>query len=143
MSNFAARDELGVSLLLCESLYSAEAEGQASAIVRETDGTLLKSALTAVKPADKSEPKVVRPVLEKAVIAKAAVPVIAAAPAIPAVAKPAPAQFVEAVRRRRPALSPEPILPIAGKRNILVTSALPYVNNVPHLGNIIGMYVRN
>uniref|UniRef100_A0A6Q2X7T0 Methionine--tRNA ligase, cytoplasmic n=1 Tax=Esox lucius TaxID=8010 RepID=A0A6Q2X7T0_ESOLU len=25
-----------------------------------------------------------------------------------------------------------------GKRNILVTSALPYVNNVPHLGNIIG-----
>ncbi|XP_071695811.1 probable methionine--tRNA ligase [Rutidosis leptorrhynchoides] len=29
-------------------------------------------------------------------------------------------------------------LPIAGKRNILITSALPYVNNVPHLGNIIG-----
>ncbi|CAH9143742.1 unnamed protein product [Cuscuta epithymum] len=25
-----------------------------------------------------------------------------------------------------------------GQRNILVTSALPYVNNVPHLGNIIG-----
>ena len=30
------------------------------------------------------------------------------------------------------------ILPIEGKRNILITSALPYVNNVPHLGNIIG-----
>ncbi|KAI0395623.1 methionyl-tRNA synthetase [Xylariaceae sp. FL0594] len=30
------------------------------------------------------------------------------------------------------------ILPESGKRNILVTSALPYVNNVPHLGNIIG-----
>lgn len=29
-------------------------------------------------------------------------------------------------------------LPEAGKRNILITSALPYVNNVPHLGNIIG-----
>lgn len=29
-------------------------------------------------------------------------------------------------------------LPQANKRNILVTSALPYVNNVPHLGNIIG-----
>ncbi|KAL8106173.1 putative methionine--tRNA ligase [Apium graveolens] len=29
-------------------------------------------------------------------------------------------------------------LPISGKRNILITSALPYVNNVPHLGNIIG-----
>jgi methionyl-tRNA synthetase len=31
-----------------------------------------------------------------------------------------------------------PKLPEEGKRNILVTSALPYVNNVPHLGNIIG-----
>ena len=30
------------------------------------------------------------------------------------------------------------ILPEEGKRNILITSALPYVNNVPHLGNIIG-----
>lgn len=30
------------------------------------------------------------------------------------------------------------ILPEPGKKNILVTSALPYVNNVPHLGNIIG-----
>lgn len=29
-------------------------------------------------------------------------------------------------------------LPGPGKRNILITSALPYVNNVPHLGNIIG-----
>ncbi|KAK4252143.1 tRNA synthetases class I (M)-domain-containing protein [Corynascus novoguineensis] len=32
----------------------------------------------------------------------------------------------------------EPILPQPGKENILITSALPYVNNVPHLGNIIG-----
>ena len=30
------------------------------------------------------------------------------------------------------------ILPRAEKRNVLITSALPYVNNVPHLGNIIG-----
>ncbi|KAL2221399.1 methionyl-tRNA synthetase [Thermoascus aurantiacus ATCC 26904] len=30
------------------------------------------------------------------------------------------------------------ILPIKGQRNILITSALPYVNNVPHLGNIVG-----
>ncbi|BBN15558.1 methionyl-tRNA synthetase [Marchantia polymorpha subsp. ruderalis] len=29
-------------------------------------------------------------------------------------------------------------VPIPGKRNVMVTSALPYVNNVPHLGNIIG-----
>ena len=29
-------------------------------------------------------------------------------------------------------------VPVEGKRNILITSALPYVNNVPHLGNIIG-----
>ncbi|PIA51040.1 hypothetical protein AQUCO_01100100v1 [Aquilegia coerulea] len=31
-----------------------------------------------------------------------------------------------------------PKLPIPGQRNIMITSALPYVNNVPHLGNIIG-----
>uniref|UniRef100_A0ACD5ZRK6 Uncharacterized protein n=1 Tax=Avena sativa TaxID=4498 RepID=A0ACD5ZRK6_AVESA len=30
------------------------------------------------------------------------------------------------------------LLPVEGRRNVLVTSALPYVNNVPHLGNIIG-----
>eukprot|EP01135_Chromosphaera_perkinsii_P006123 Nk52_evm1s409 gene=Nk52_evmTU1s409 len=30
------------------------------------------------------------------------------------------------------------LLPESGKRNVLITSALPYVNNVPHLGNIIG-----
>ena len=29
-------------------------------------------------------------------------------------------------------------LPIPGQRNVLITSALPYVNNIPHLGNIIG-----
>lgn len=29
-------------------------------------------------------------------------------------------------------------LPKSGERNLLITSALPYVNNVPHLGNIIG-----
>lgn len=29
-------------------------------------------------------------------------------------------------------------IPIEGRRNILITAALPYVNNVPHLGNIIG-----
>lgn len=31
-----------------------------------------------------------------------------------------------------------PILPKKGERNILITSALPYVNNVPHLGNVVG-----
>lgn len=31
-----------------------------------------------------------------------------------------------------------PAAPIPGRRNILITSALPYVNDVPHLGNIIG-----
>lgn len=34
--------------------------------------------------------------------------------------------------------TPNVILPEKGKKNILITSALPYVNNVPHLGNIIG-----
>ncbi|WWC88548.1 methionine-tRNA ligase [Kwoniella dendrophila CBS 6074] len=31
-----------------------------------------------------------------------------------------------------------PVLPKDGQENVLITSALPYVNNVPHLGNIIG-----
>ncbi|KAI9850091.1 MAG: putative methionine--tRNA ligase, cytoplasmic protein rar1 [Thelocarpon superellum] len=31
-----------------------------------------------------------------------------------------------------------PVLPQKGRRNVLITSALPYVNNVPHLGNIVG-----
>lgn len=30
------------------------------------------------------------------------------------------------------------ILPVKGKKNVLITSALPYVNNVPHLGNVVG-----
>ncbi|CEP20143.1 hypothetical protein [Parasitella parasitica] len=30
------------------------------------------------------------------------------------------------------------VLPKDNERNILITSALPYVNNVPHLGNIVG-----
>ena len=40
-----------------------------------------------------------------------------------------------------PRLNPtpqHPILPKADERNLLITSALPYVNNVPHLGNIVG-----
>lgn len=35
-------------------------------------------------------------------------------------------------------VSTEKLKPIPGQRNILITSALPYVNNVPHLGNIVG-----
>eukprot|EP01094_Clydonella_sp_ATCC50884_P003966 TRINITY_DN1305_c1_g3_i2.p1 TRINITY_DN1305_c1_g3~~TRINITY_DN1305_c1_g3_i2.p1 ORF type:complete len:797 (+),score=294.70 TRINITY_DN1305_c1_g3_i2:31-2391(+) len=31
-----------------------------------------------------------------------------------------------------------PRVPQPGQRNVLITSALPYVNNVPHLGNLIG-----
>ena len=34
--------------------------------------------------------------------------------------------------------SQAPVLPKKGERNIMITSALPYVNNVPHLGNIVG-----
>ena len=33
---------------------------------------------------------------------------------------------------------PDDRIPKPGQENILITSALPYVNNVPHLGNIIG-----
>ncbi|KAM3935894.1 methionine--tRNA ligase, cytoplasmic isoform 2-T2 [Leptodactylus fuscus] len=38
----------------------------------------------------------------------------------------------------RPKPRQHPILPKDEEKNVLITSALPYVNNVPHLGNIIG-----
>ncbi|XP_019618782.1 PREDICTED: methionine--tRNA ligase, cytoplasmic-like [Branchiostoma belcheri] len=38
----------------------------------------------------------------------------------------------------KPVIREHPILPKPGEKNVLITSALPYVNNVPHLGNIIG-----
>ena len=34
--------------------------------------------------------------------------------------------------------SQHPIMPKKDQENVLITSALPYVNNVPHLGNLIG-----
>ncbi|GFY56073.1 methionine--tRNA ligase, cytoplasmic, partial [Trichonephila inaurata madagascariensis] len=37
-----------------------------------------------------------------------------------------------------PNTSKGPVLPKKGEKNVLITSALPYVNNIPHLGNIIG-----
>ncbi|CAM4774014.1 unnamed protein product [Rotaria magnacalcarata] len=39
------------------------------------------------------------------------------------------------VNKRQP---DEKILPKPDARNIMITSALPYVNNVPHLGNLVG-----
>ena len=48
----------------------------------------------------------------------------------------AKAAFVRANLSRGP--EPKTVLPKSGQRNNLITSALPYVNNVPHLGNIIG-----
>ena len=63
----------------------------------------------------------------------------AAATIAPAAAKYVPPPVAEAPRRRRPISSDSPPkAPVPGKRNVLITSALPYVNNVPHLGNIIG-----
>lgn len=60
----------------------------------------------------------------------------------------APAWRLGCGRCQRPATRPPPTTdaglkkPVAGQRNVLITSALPYVNNVPHLGNIIGCVLR-
>ncbi|GLC48701.1 hypothetical protein PLESTB_000127300 [Pleodorina starrii] len=72
-------------------------------------------------------------------VAAAAAAVEAALPA-PAAADPDPASPTLAVFDADAAAyrTSRPRLPIPGRRNILITSALPYVNNVPHLGNIIG-----
>jgi len=52
--------------------------------------------------------------------------------------KSSPAINFQSFEQRFKMASDSKILPQKGARNILVTSALPYVNNVPHLGNIVG-----
>ena len=47
-------------------------------------------------------------------------------------------QYYKVVHSQKLQTSPNYSIPSSEKRNILVTSALPYVNNKPHLGNIIG-----
>eukprot|EP01029_Cantina_marsupialis_P027909 TRINITY_DN774158_c0_g1_i1.p1 TRINITY_DN774158_c0_g1~~TRINITY_DN774158_c0_g1_i1.p1 ORF type:complete len:819 (+),score=288.55 TRINITY_DN774158_c0_g1_i1:25-2457(+) len=51
--------------------------------------------------------------------------------------KRAPKEFIETPRRLRTFVSNKGE-PIPGEKNTLITSALPYSNNVPHLGNLIG-----
>lgn len=46
-------------------------------------------------------------------------------------------EYLEEFNLQKLKLKKEKVLPGEGS-NILITSALPYVNNVPHLGNIIG-----
>lgn len=48
------------------------------------------------------------------------------------------AWLIGSASRPKPEILSSPVLPKIGKKNVLITSALPYVNNVPHLGNIIG-----
>jgi methionyl-tRNA synthetase len=52
--------------------------------------------------------------------------------------KTAKAAWTHSAREARVGPGAGPVLPQEGKRNILITAALPYVNNVPHLGNIVG-----
>ncbi|GAV02250.1 hypothetical protein RvY_12841 [Ramazzottius varieornatus] len=47
-------------------------------------------------------------------------------------------QWLSGAAQSPPVQRSHPVLPKEGARNILISSALPYVNNVPHLGNIIG-----
>ena len=48
------------------------------------------------------------------------------------------ASFNMHLRKNKTKENKKVILPVEGERNVLITSALPYVNNVPHLGNIVG-----
>lgn len=51
-----------------------------------------------------------------------------------------PAEYLEKVKNLKLTRLPRKAhpLPKSDERNVLITSALPYVNNVPHLGNLIG-----
>jgi methionyl-tRNA synthetase len=101
-----------------------------------------KDSKTAEKPAEKkvekaevksTEPKAEKPKKEKAATAAPIAAVPAPLPAVPVV------PFEDENSDPYDFNLPTNIkLPQEGKRNILITSALPYVNNVPHLGNIIG-----
>jgi len=46
--------------------------------------------------------------------------------------------FKIGLEKSNPKKKSDIVLPVKGERNVLITSALPYVNNVPHLGNIVG-----
>jgi leucyl-tRNA synthetase len=46
--------------------------------------------------------------------------------------------FVDVLRYGSDPVPGAQLLPKSGARNVLITSALPYVNNVPHLGTLIG-----
>lgn len=145
MSKFLARDELGVCLDLFAAFVTgasverkpepvdivvpAAAGGKAAPnpAAAKKQGAAV-AASTAGKPAPESAGKE----------AASQKPTVAATAAPPA-GKPAPVAFPEAPRRRLPPLGAEPVLPVAGQRNILVTSALPYVNVSSAFGHLAAL----
>lgn len=107
---------------------------KAAAAAAAAATTAVISPKAAASPADASDEK-------KDSKKKAPTPVAAAAPATPAPLMstvPFDDPDSDPYDFQLPADVSSRLLPKAGQRNVLVTSALPYVNNVPHLGNIIG-----
>jgi methionyl-tRNA synthetase len=76
-----------------------------------------------------------QPVLKSTVLA---VHPVAVPPAVPHTPPPAHTGVKHINSGIEMHIPTDPILPHPNTRNILITSALPYVNNVPHLGNIVG-----
>ena len=84
---------------------------------------------TNILVAQKALPKVVAKTEKKAVKSEKKAAAAAAA---------ATSAATVATEKRSRVYEKKEVLPIPGQENILITSALPYVNNVPHLGNLIG-----
>jgi methionyl-tRNA synthetase len=135
--SFLSIDELST----LSSYYSILYSGGGNAKDFKEEGASLVTSSSASSSSSTSTPlapSVPAPMKQKASSkpATAATTTTAVAPA----GKYVPPPVAEAPRRRRlPTPSDAaPKAPVPGKRNVLITSALPYVNNVPHLGNIIG-----
>jgi hypothetical protein len=128
-------------LLRLSPLGAGSGAGSSTAAVPDAVVSVSAVPTTAAStPARSNDSGAVKaPIVKSAAAAAAAKPVVVAPVVAASTAKPkyVPKPVEECPRRLRGPL-PGGLRPIPGARNVLVTSALPYVNNVPHLGNIIG-----
>ncbi len=140
-SNYLSACELETSLALFSAVYGPREGVAASKAAKKSGGEVAAAAAPAA-----AKPKTTKKAATAAAAAGGAGAGVGAGSgsgsggaASPAAGGSTPGSPVpEPPKRRRAAIAAAPKLPKAGERNILVTSALPYVNNVPHLGNLIG-----
>jgi methionyl-tRNA synthetase len=135
-------------VVLRPAVYSGDADALRAALQRLPAGGALLSGGPGLGVADVAVfatlhaaallQRALTPAAEAYMAAAGAQPAIAAGMEAVAQGKPADAAAAAAAADAAAFAAARPKLPLPGRRNLLITSALPYVNNVPHLGNIIG-----